>query len=347
MAVRKLKAKKVIDFALPLMQRDLILPLLVNRFPGENFKGAKGDTVTLRMPGKYKATARDYDFRGRTGPIVLDDIFPEGATMSVKLNKHVVSATGLEDEHFTLDDIQFATEVTTPMVTAVGENIEAKALDGFHNASIHPNLVLPITATDDPALVAAEAKRLLSSFKVAPVAGRVHLIGTDIAAAWAASDRLTRYDSVGQAGTPALREAIIGRLMGDPVVVHNGLAPDEGYYFHSTGITLATVAPSIPRGVTFGQTASFNGIGMRVIQDYDSNYLRDRVVASCFAGVNEFRDERQPDGSWIFEVGDLEDDEFEVMGIDPTDTNVVHPVGFRKNVRLLKYDTSGFGSLMA
>lgn len=343
MAVRKIKAKKTVDFFLPLLQRELLLPLLVSRYSGENFKGAKGDTVTMRT-GKLKAVARDYDFRGRTGPIVLDDIFPDGASLPIKLNKHVVSATGLEDEHFTLDEVDFATEILNPQATAVAEDIEAKALAGFRAASVKHTVT--ITANTDPLLATAEARRLMNSDKVAPISGRVHLIGTDIAAAWAASDRLARYDSVGQEGTPALREAIIGRLSGDPVVVHSGLAPDEGYYFHQSSIVLATVAPSIPRGVAFGQSATRNGISMRHIQDYDANYLRDRSVVSCFAGVTEFRDERNADGSWIFEAGDFDDEELAVMGIDPADTSVVKPVGTRKNVRIVKYSTSGFGALI-
>lgn len=340
MAVRKLKARKQIDYFLPLMQRELISPYVITPVGGDNFKGAKGDTVNLRVGG-LKAVARDYDFRGRTGPIVLDDITPDGGNVAVKLNKHIVSATGLEDEHFTLDDITFATEVLQPQVAAVRDDIENKVVAGFRG--INFKHVLNLTTTDDPFLVSLEARRLMDSDKVAPSAGRFHFVGTDVAAHWLASDRLSRYDSTGQTGTPALREAIIGTLAGAPVVVHNGLDPLEGYYLHKSALVLATVAPAIPRGAVTGSSLSSRNFGMRWIQDYDANFLRDRSVVSSFAGVTDVRDERNADGTWIFEEGDFDQDELDVMGVAAGDVN---PVGTRKNVRVIKYNVTGTNALI-
>ena len=340
MAVRKLKAKKILEYALPLMQRELISPYVITTIGGDNFKGAKGDTVNFRVRG-LKAVAREYDFRGRTGPIVLDDITPDGGNMSVKLNKHLVSATGLEDEHFTLDEIEFATEVLQPQVQSIVDDIENKVVAGFRASNFKHTLAL--SADDDPHIVAVEAERLMNSDKVAPTGNRFHFIGTDIAAAWVASDRLSRYDSVGVAGTPALREHTIGVLGNTPVVVHNGLEPDEGYYLHRSALILATVAPAVPRGVVSGQQLSNRNFGLRHIQDYDANYLRDRSVVSAFCGVNDVRDERNADGTWIFEEGDFDQDELDIMGVEAAD---VHAVGYRHNVRVIKYDTTGFGSLM-
>lgn len=344
MAVRKVKARKQVDFFLPLLERELIGPFVVTRVGGDAFKGAKGDVVNLRVKG-LKATARDYDFRGRTAPIVMDDI-SGGASLPIKLNKHVYSATSLEDEHFTLDEIQFASEVLAPQVEAVTDDFEAKTVAGLRALTVK-NTVAFAADTADPHLVALEAKRLMDADKVAPKAGRVHLVGSDVAAAFLASDRLSRYDSTGQEGSPALRDAIIGRLAGAPVVEHSGLNPDEGYYLHKTGLVLANVAPDVPAGAVTGRSGiSRNGFAVRWIQDYDPNYLRDRSIVSSFLGVNDVRDERNADGSWIYEVDDLEDDEFEALGLDPTNPAEVFPVGTRKNVRVVKYDVTGTGSVL-
>jgi hypothetical protein len=346
MAVRKLKAKKQINFALPLLQRQLIAPLVTTMIGGDNFKGAQGDTVMLKVTDGSIATARNYDFRGRTGPIVMDDIFQTGGQFPVRLNEHVYSATGLEDEHFTLDDITFATDVLLPQVTAVAERMETKTVSAFRNLSFKHEL--DFDASDDPFLIAVEARRLMDSEKVAPRTGRVHLIGSDIAAAWVASDRLSKYESTGQEGTPALREAIIGRLAGAPVVVHDGLNPDEGYYLHSTGLLVANVAPSVPGGVTQGQSGiSKLGYGLRWIQDYDSNFLRDRSVVSSFYGVNEIRDERTAAGDWIIEVGDgFSSEELSVMRTRNGDPVTPVATGTRKNVRVIKYNVEGTGSVL-
>lgn len=346
MAVQKVKAKKQASFALPMVEKQLVLPLLMTIVGKENFTGARNDTVNFKLRDGSIATARDYDFRGRSGPIVLDDIFQTGGNFPVRLNTHIVSATGLEDEHFTLDDIQFATDVLDPQVTAVVERVEAKALTAIRNTTSIKHTVSFGDAVD-PHKVAVEAKRLMDSEKVAPYSGRVFVVGNDIAAAFRASDRLSEYNSVGLAGTPALRDAVIGQLSGSPVVEHNGLAADEGYYMHGTSFLLANAAPDVPRGAVTGNSGlSKRGVAVRWIQDYDANYLRDRSIVSTFMGMNEIRDERDADGNWIIEEGEFDTDELAVMrNRDGSEVTPV-PVGTRKNVRIVKLNFTGSGSVL-
>lgn len=346
MAVQKIKAKKQASFALPMVERQLVLPLLMTIVGKENFTGARNDTVNFKLRDGSIATARDYDFRGRTGPIVLDDIYQTGGNMSIRLNTHIVSATGLEDEHFTLDDIDFATDVLAPQVTAVVERVEAKALTAIRNTTSIKHS-LSFDGTDDPHLIATEAKRLMDSEKAAPYSNRVFVVGNDIAAAFRASDRLSRYDSTGLEGTPTLRNAVIGTLAGSPVIEHNGLAPNEGFYMHGTSFVLGNAAPNVPRGAVTGDSGiSRRGISVRWIQDYDAQYLRDRSIVSTFMGINEVRDERKPDGSWIIEEGEFDADELEVMRNADGSEVVPVPVGTRKNVRIVKLNFTGTGSVL-
>jgi hypothetical protein len=336
-AVLKAKPKKVIQYALPLLQRQLVAPYVVTRMSGEAFKGAKGDTVNMRIPG-LRAVARDYEWRTRNNPIVLDDI--EGlASMPVKLNKHVYSATALTDEHLTMDEVELARDVVGPQTEAIAADYEAKVVAGLRTAAVHADLILTPSLDTDPHLAAVEAKRLLDSKKVAPTSGRVFLVGSDIAAAWLASDRLSLYTSTGETGTPALRDAIIGRLANSVVIEHNGLNPNEGYYLSPSALLLANISPVIPNGVVAGAQLSANGYAMRLIYDYDANYLRDRSVVSSFLGLNDVRDERTADGKWIYEDGDLDEDEY------PTGVTI-NPVGTRKNVRMVRFTFSGTGSVL-
>jgi hypothetical protein len=326
-AVIKAKPQKVVAFFLGMLERELIAPFVVTRVGQDFFKGAQNDTVTLRV------VARDYEFRTRTAPIVLDDIAGEDS-IDVKLDTHVYSATALTDEQMTLDEINFATEVLGPQVEAVTGRLEAKVVAGLRGAQVKHT----VTFGDgvDPHLVALEARRLMSSEKVAPYAGRTFLVGSDIAANFLASDRLSRYDSTGQEGSPALRESIIGRLAGAPVVVHEGLDPDEGYYLHKSGLVLGNVAPVVPQGATAGRTGiSKNGFAVRWIQDYDPNYLRDRSVVSSFAGVNDVQDERD------LATGEIRPDNY-----DPDGAGAGAATGPR-NVRIVKLDFTGTGSVLA
>lgn len=345
MAVKKIKAEKQIQYLLPMVEKDLILPYVMTVLGNNTFDGAKGDQVVLKLPQGLIATARDYDFRGRTGPIVLDDINPTGGEMAFRLTTHVYSATGLEDEHFTLDDITFATEVLAPQAEAVVNRIEGKALTGFRN--LHAKHTVDFDAGDDPYLAVLESRRLMDSDKVAPRAGRVLLVGTDVAAAMLASDRLTEYTSTGQTGTPALREAIIGRLAGTTVIEHNGLNPDDAFYMHSSGLVLANVAPKVPIGAVTGNTGvGKRGLRATWVQDYDANYLRDRSIVHAFLGVNEVRDERRSDGGWIFEEGEIDDEELAIFkNPDGTAVETV-AVGTRKNVRIIPWNVTGTGSVL-
>lgn len=346
MAVQKVKAKKQAQFTLPMVEKQLVLPLLMTIVGKDNFTGAANDTVNFKLKDGSIATARDYDFRGRTGPIVLDDIYQTGGNIPIRLNTHIVSATGLEDEHFTLDDIDFATDVLAPQVTAVVERVEAKALTAIRNTTSIKHTI-SFGNDGDPHLIATEAKRLMDSEKVAPYNGRVFVVGGNIAAHFRASDRLSLYTSTGLDGTPTLRNAVIGMLANSIVVEHNGLDPDEGFYMHGTSFVLGNASPDVPRGAVTGNSGiSRRGISVRWIQDYDSNYLRDRSIVSTFIGVNEIRDERDANGNWIIEVGEFDADELAVM--KNSDGTAITPaaVGTRKNVRIVKLDFTGTASVL-
>ena len=126
MAVLKAKPEKIIEFFLAMVGRELIGPDLITRVSEDFFKGAQNDTVSMRV-GNLRAVARDYEFRTRTAPIVMDDI-EGGDTIPITLDRHVYSATGLTDEQLTLDNLEFATDVLTPQVEAVVGNYESKVV---------------------------------------------------------------------------------------------------------------------------------------------------------------------------------------------------------------------------
>ena len=324
MAVIKAKPEKVIDFFLATLPRELVLPLIVTRISGDQFKGALGDTVSLRL-GDLRAKVREYEWRTRTAPIQFDDI-EGGETLDIKLDTHAYSATGLTDEHLTMDDIEFATEVLGPQLTAIAEFYEETGVNALHEANVKHTLTF--AADSDPHLVTLEAKRLMDADKVAPRSERTFLVGSDVAAAWLASDRLSKYESTGQEGTPALRNATIGQLANSRVVEVPGFAPNEAYYLHKSGLAIASVTPSNPRGATLSVAKNAGGFGARWLMDYDTNYLRDRSVVSTFLGANDMQDERYVPGDTLpagKEYGDLKETP--------------------KNVRIVKLEMDGGGSV--
>lgn len=316
MAVLKAKPQKVVEFYLAMLQQSLISPLVITRANSNDFVGALNDTVTFRVGG-LRAVARDYEWRTRTAEVEFDDI-EGGAGIDVKLDTHITSATALTDEHFTLDEISLAREVIEPQLEAVVGRIEAKVVAGLR--AVNSKTEMEFGDGDDPGLFAIEAKRRMDSFKVAPSSGRTFLVGSNVAAQFLASERLLSYDKTGLAGTPALRDAIIGKLAGSPVLEVPGLDPDEGFYLHKTGLIVGNVAPVVPTGATAGARLSRDGWAARWMQDYDPRYLRDRSITSTFMGVNDVVDERDANGDLVDEAS-------------------------RKNVRIIPFAYSGSGEV--
>lgn len=292
MAVIKAKQEKIVPYFLELFQRQQYLSMLIERFAGENFVGALGDTITVPVNKRLQATARTYTWRTRPQPIVLDDISGYEDGLALKLDTHLYSATGLTDEHMNLDEIDFAREVLQPQAEAVGDELNARCLAAWRAA--HFKRDFEVDAGTDPHLVAVESRRRLDADKTAPQSNRYFLIGSDVAADWLTSDRLSKYEWNGEVGTPAVRAATIGALSNTPVLVNNELAPNEAYYLHKTGLIMANMAPRVPQGAVAGRTGvNAGGFAARWIQDYDAAFLTDRSIVSTFAGMNEIRDERK------------------------------------------------------
>jgi hypothetical protein len=329
MAVLKAKQEKIIPFFLELFQREQLLSMLITRIGGDQFKGALGDTITMRTNDRLVARARAYTWRTRPAPIVLDDITGYEDGIPIKLDTHLYSATGLTDEHLTLDEIEFAREVLRPQAQAVGDELNARALTAFRAADWKRSFAA--TAGTDPHKVAVEAHRLLNADKTAPTTGRFFLIGSDVAADWLVSDRLSKYEWSGETGTPAVRNATIGSLSNTPVIVHSELDPQEAYLLQKGSLVLANLAPVVPQGVVAGRTGvSAAGFAARWIMDYDASYLTDRSIVSTFSGISEIKDERK--GGTGNDALDLADEA--VLG---------RP---RKNVRGLKINYTGTGSVL-
>ena len=302
MANTFLKPDVIAAAALGLLERELVLPRLVTRMGISDFRGAANDTVTIRVPAR--TTAREYEWRTRENPIVLDEL--EETSVPVTLSKHPYSAVAVTDEELTLDIVSFSEQVLRPQVRAVAEKLETYVYDAMNGADLHWPVIAP-GAGDSPGgggttaeydndakdiLVAlVEARRRLN-VKNVPVAGRVIVVGADIEAILLNGSQLLDASAAGSDG--ALRDAQIGRLYGMPIFTSNALPTDEAWVFHPTAFVLANVAPVVPDGVTMGSSQTFEGLSMRWIRDYDPNYLRDRSVVSAFAGYASVEEDPDP-----------------------------------------------------
>jgi hypothetical protein len=279
---------------LGILRRELILPRLVARMGIDDFRGAKDDTVNVRVPALL--TAREYEWRTRTAPITYDTIVEE--SIPVKLDKHPYSAVPITDEEMTLDIRDWGTQVAEPQIIAVAELLESYIADVMTDPlTLYSHA--PIAYAEDAAgagapfhRAAVDARKALNDAKV-PAAGRVIALGSTVEAAALKEEGFRRYQDSGS--TDALRQGIIGNVAGFSVIGNvQSLPPDFAIAFHPSAFVFANVAPEVPSGASAGASLTFENLTMRWIRDYDANFLRDRSIYSSFAGAASVADERNP-----------------------------------------------------
>jgi hypothetical protein len=289
-----LKAEKIVSQGLGLLQRELVLPRLVKRFGPDDFRGAKDDTINIRIPSLL--VGREYEWRTRTAPIIVDQL--QETSIAVELNKHPYSAVGITDEELTLDISNWGEQVARPQIRAVAEKLEGYIATAMQSTADYLHEVDYVQGDpEDPNdrsfyRAALRARRRLNEENV-PTDGRVILVGTGVEEAALDSPHLIKANESGS--DSALREAVIGRILGFTVVATNSVEEDFAVAMHPTAFALGNVAPVVPDGVSAGATMSFDGLNMRWIKDYDSDYLRDRSVYSAFAGAASVEDARNMD----------------------------------------------------
>jgi hypothetical protein len=272
--------------ALKLLQREVVLPRLVWNFADAEFRGAYGDTVTLRLPAVL--AAREYGFRNnRSSEIVIDDLTE--TSVPVVLDTDLYSAVALTDEQLTLDIVDFSEQVLNPQVSAIARGLEDLIVETMQSATYGTSLNIADSA-DGMWGTLLDARKALNDANV-PREGRVVVVGSEIEREILSDDKFNRVDSVGDGAVSAVREATINRLAGFTIVGSNAIDAETAIAFHPTAFAFVNVAPVVPDGANFGSRMAESGLAMRWLRDYDAPHLQDRSVVSSFAGCSSVEDD--------------------------------------------------------
>jgi hypothetical protein len=276
------KAEVIAAQALGVLERELVLPTMVWRDAVSTFKGAKNDTVSIRVPAYTNSRKRD--LRGAagvaapTGRQIITDALSE-TKVDVTLSDDIYKSVAITDEEMTLDIVDFGVQITNPVMGSVARGIEDFLAESVEGGTYEVELTIDEA---DPYLALVDARIALNNASV-PAGQRGLAVGSSVEAAILKSDRLSKFDQSGS--DTALRENLIGRIAGFTAVSVPGLDPDMAVAFHKSAFVLALVAPVVPDGATWGAQQSFNGMGMRVLRDYDYANVQDRFLADVFAGT--------------------------------------------------------------
>lgn len=270
--------------AIGALVQDLVLPRLVSRDAEAEFTGGQGTVINVRVPPTVSGGgARTYTQTQRDAatPIVLDTITE--TTIPVAMGPILYKGVPVTDEQFTFTLTDFNQQVLNPLTQVVGIGAEAVLATEMNSFAADATIIPALDGSDIHESI-LEARMVLNKRNV-PQAGRVLAVSPEVELMILSDpeNRLVRYDASGS--SEALRNATIGRLYGMDVVVANELAANSLMIFVREAFTFVMRAPTVPKGCTFGQGVSYQGLALRFIRDYDSNFLQDRAIVSTFAGA--------------------------------------------------------------
>lgn len=286
MANTFLKPEVIAGTALELLRRESVLPNLVWANAFGDFAGAKGDTITIRVPATAKARKRALRATGTARNIIMDELVEDA--IAVTLDTDVYSAVPVTDEELTLDIKDFAVQVLQPQINAVVDQAENDIAASMSGATYATTVGVDPA---DPWDAIIEGRKALNDANV-PRDGRALLVGSGLEAALLKSDQFVRYDQAGD--QDAFREARIGRVAGVEVYTSNAIGEDVGFMFHRTAYIFASRAPQIPNGAAFGASQSAAGLALRWIRDYDFTSTTDRSLVDVYTGHSVVTDHSVP-----------------------------------------------------
>lgn len=284
-----LKATAVRDSVLTALARMLTMSPTVWRDAGGSFRGAFGDTITIRVPAYTSAdsrTLRSGTSRTRRG--LFETAVP------VTLDHNLYRDVPLTDEHQTLDILNFSRQVINPMLGGIARGVEDALLEDAVTTADYEHTV---TVGADPYDSVVDARKHLNDSRV-PFADRFLAVGSSVEAAIIKSDQFARVDASGTSQT--LREGVIGRIAGFTVLAVPGIAPDEAYAYHRTAYALSLQAPVVPAGAPSGFTVNQDGFAMRLVQVLDSATIENIVAADVFVGASPVIDHGTVDEDGVF-----------------------------------------------
>jgi hypothetical protein len=290
MTVTVIKSERVAATMLGLLERESVLARLFWLNPGGDFRGAKNDTISIRVPAYAVARTRDL----RSGDPRVASSLTE-TKVDVSLTTDVYMRVPITDEELTLDIESFNDQITVPVASAIVRGVEDAALTRIGAATYQHTVNFDDFARPYDAVV--RARRYLNDARV-PQSNRFIVVGSAVEELMLTDDLFVRADQSGS--TNALREAEIGRIAQMPVISVPGLEPGEAYAFHRSAYALATRAPLVPRGAPWGTTMTFGGFALRVVQAIDPAEVVDNFHADLWLGSNIVPDYGSIDADGFF-----------------------------------------------
>lgn len=277
--------------ALATLYNSTVLVPLVWRDFDPDFMGKQGAVVAVRKPAVF--TAQEFD---RNAGITVQDADEDSVNVTLDVIADVSFAVTSEEATLEIDD--FAGRLLDPAVQAISQKIDGdlaeSLVDTAEGAGGGGTVTMSSVASDVfTGQLGARAKLGRNNL---PTFDR-HAVFSPEGAGVALADTLfVQADKSGS--TDALREGSLGRVFGFNTyessqfgLTNNDRGQADGVAFHRQAVVLASRALDAPRGLPSSQVAveSFNGLTMRVTQDYSQTYKKDVVSVDLLYGIDALR----------------------------------------------------------
>lgn len=286
----KIKPEKLAATAAELMERELVVPKLFARKGIEEFKGAKDDTINVRVPGILPA--RDYEWRNnRAQPLSFDEY--RERKLAVRFGGNAYSATMLTDEQREMDFMGWTQDILPAQSRAVARKLEYGAIKALQTGKYSVTIGANGKAANPGGNVLAaivEARHALNRMGASKVK-RTLVIGSDWDTILQSEATLgAAYVGDGLAES-AFADALLGKVKGFEVVVSEDIAPDEAYALTGDSFVFLNAAPGVPESAVAGASMlSQDGIAMRWLRDYDPQYQVERSTVNTWYGYQQVLD---------------------------------------------------------
>lgn len=284
MSVTTIKAKSVVDTALALLEREILLPgtVWVDPVNGAEFTGKIGDAVTIRLPA-YAGNARKNALRSG-GARTRDSLHER--SVDVSLDTRLYKDVEITDEVNTLDIVDFTKQVMSPVLRSLIQGLEDEVAGEMESATYAQEV--DFDDFDNPLKALRRARKLLNNASV-PMSQRYLAVGSDVE-----EDILNAQEFQENAARTgdetALRDAAMGRVAGFQPFVSLSLEPDMAVAYHRTAFALPTRAPKVPDGAPWGAVESRNGFSMRVVQVLDPDTINNILASEIWTGSSVVED---------------------------------------------------------
>lgn len=295
--------------ALMVLQANLVMANLVHKDYSKEFVKV-GDTITVRKPAKFIAK----NFTGETS----NQDATEGSVL-VKMDRFRDITVPVTSKELTLNIKDFSTQIVTPAMQAIAQAIDEDLIAvGLEHAK---HIVKGNARATKPEDIGNMAK-LFDVAKV-PLANRRVVMHPTHKYRYVMSDNMSKVSESGS--EKALRDAEIGKVYSFDTYMDQNCpdAPVEtgtataykvtakkgeetvkltdvdallikepnSLAFHRNGIALVTRNLSLPMGASKAYIASANGLGVRVVIDYDTKHKQDTISFDIIYGIKELDEE--------------------------------------------------------